>query len=189
MNLHYLLKRLLGRATCEMGHSTRLFQSSRIRNNRGINRCIRIGNYSLIKGELLIFGHGGEINIGEWCYIGEGSKIWSGKSIWIGDRVLISHNVNIFDNLTHPLSARDRHRHFVQIATQAHPKKIDLGENAVIIGDDVLVGASTIILKGVKVGQGAIIGAGSVVTHDVPPWTIVAGNPARIIREIPENER
>ena len=46
-----------------------------------------------------------------------------------------------------------------------------------------------IILKGVLVGEGAVIGAGSVVTKDVSSWTIVAGNPARVIREIPEDER
>jgi acetyltransferase-like isoleucine patch superfamily enzyme len=52
----------------------------------------------------------------------------------------------------------------------------------VIIGNDVWVGAGAIILSGVKIGDGAIVGAGSVVTHDVPPYCIVAGNPARIVR-------
>ena len=51
------------------------------------------------------------------------------------------------------------------------------------------IGFNSIILKGVTIGEGAIVGAGSVVTKDVPPYTIVAGNPARIIREIPEHER
>jgi acetyltransferase-like isoleucine patch superfamily enzyme len=58
-----------------------------------------------------------------------------------------------------------------------------------MISDFVWIGANVIILKGVTIGEGAIVGAGSVVTKDVPPYTIVAGNPARIIREIPENER
>lgn len=57
------------------------------------------------------------------------------------------------------------------------------------ISDKVWIGFNSIILKGVTIGEGAVVGAGSVVTKDVPAWTVVAGNPARIIREIPENER
>jgi acetyltransferase-like isoleucine patch superfamily enzyme len=52
----------------------------------------------------------------------------------------------------------------------------------VIIGNDVWIGAGAIILSGVTIGDGAIVGAGSVVTHDIPPYAIVAGNPAKIIR-------
>ncbi len=52
-----------------------------------------------------------------------------------------------------------------------------------------MIGAKSIIVRGVTIGEGAIVGAGSVVTRDVPPYTIVAGNPARIIREIPEDEQ
>ena len=59
----------------------------------------------------------------------------------------------------------------------------------VIIGNKSWIGFNSIILKGITIGEGAIIGAGSVVTKDVPPWTIVAGNPMRTIREIPEHER
>jgi acetyltransferase-like isoleucine patch superfamily enzyme len=75
------------------------------------------------------------------------------------------------------------------IASIGHPSQIDLGEEAVYIDDDVWIGAMSIILKGVTIGEGAIVGAGSVVTKDVPPWAIVAGNPAKIIREIGINER
>ena len=53
----------------------------------------------------------------------------------------------------------------------------------------VWIGFNAIILKGVTIGEGAVVGAGSVVTKDVLPWTVVAGNPARLIREISENER
>ena len=52
----------------------------------------------------------------------------------------------------------------------------------ITIGDDVWIGSRVIILGGVNVGNGAVIGAGSVVTHDVPPYSVVGGNPARIIK-------
>jgi acetyltransferase-like isoleucine patch superfamily enzyme len=57
------------------------------------------------------------------------------------------------------------------------------------IGDDVWIGCMSIVLRGISLGQGAIVGAGSVVTENVPPWTLVAGNPARPIRELAQHER
>src|SRR4051812_21299357 len=55
-------------------------------------------NSMIVKAHLLTYAHGGEISIGEYCFIGEGAKIWSAKKIKIGNRVLISHGVNIHDN-------------------------------------------------------------------------------------------
>lgn len=55
----------------------------------------------------------------------------------------------------------------------------------ITIRDDAWIGMNCIILKGVTIGEGAIVGAGSVVTKDVPAWTLVAGNPARVIKQIP----
>jgi acetyltransferase-like isoleucine patch superfamily enzyme len=103
--------------------------------------------------------------------------------------VLIAHAVTILDNLTHPLSASARHDHYRQILTNGHPKAIDLDEQPVEIGDDVWIGCMSVILRGVTIGQGAIIGAGSVVANSVPPWTIVAGNPTKVIRELTAEER
>jgi len=189
MNLDYLLQRILRRATCSLGSGAKLYPTARIRNALGKSEHIRVGSYSIVKGELLLFAHGGDIEIGEWCYVGDGVRIWSAKKIVIGDRVLISHNVNIFDNLTHPLSAIARHEQFRAIATSGHPLVLDLDEKVVNISADVLIGANTTILRGVNIREGAIVGAGSVVTHDVPPFTIVAGNPARVIRELRADER
>lgn len=145
---------------------------------------IRVGPHSHIRGELLLFGHGGRIRIGAYCYVGEQTRIWSALSIDIGDRVLISHLVTIVDNLTHPLDAGARHAQFRAIVTGGHPTAIDLGERAVVIGDDAWIGAHAVILRGVTIGSGAIIGAGSVVTKDVEPNTLVAGNPARLVRRL-----
>jgi len=107
----------------------------------------------------------------------------------MGNRVLIAHNVTILDSLTHPIGARARHEHFKYIITEGYPDRIDLGERAVDIGDDVWIGCMSVVLRGVSLGRGAIVGAGSVVTENVPPWTLAAGNPARIIRELDGDER
>lgn len=163
---------------------------ARIINHQSRNcEAISIKSHSHIRGELLLFAHGGEIHIGEYCYVGEGSRIWSARKISIGNRVLIAHLVTIVDSLTHPVIALKRHKHFKHIITKGHPLNIDLDESPVVIKDDVWIGCMSVILRGVTIGKGSIVGAGSVVTKDVPPWTIVGGNPARIIREISEDER
>lgn len=184
MDFKLLFKRLLGRPTCLMGKGARLGSTARIINIGQHSSQIHIAAGSVVDGQLLVFAHGGRIRIGTWCYVGEGTRIWSADAIDIGDRVMISHNVNIFDNLTHPISATFRHRHFHRIATQGHPKTIFLDEQAVKIGDDAWIGAGATILKGVSIGVGAIVGAGSVVTHDIEPWTVVGGNPARVLRRL-----
>jgi acetyltransferase-like isoleucine patch superfamily enzyme len=189
MNIDYVARRLLGRPTCVLASGAKLHRSARIRNASGNDGHIRVGSSSIILGELLTFGHGGQIQIGEWCYVGEGTRIWSALSVNIGDRVLIAHNVNIFDNLTHPIDAVERHRQFHMIATCGHPKQIDLGERAIHIKSDAWIGANATILRGVTIGQAAVVGAGSVVTKNVPAHTIVAGNPARPIRELELAER
>jgi acetyltransferase-like isoleucine patch superfamily enzyme len=175
---------------CQIDSTVRLMPSCSIINNLGIADKIQIGRKTMVRGELLTFAHGGEIHIGEHCYIGEGTRIWSARLIRIGDRVLISHNVNVFDNDTHPIEDPNaRHRQFIDIISTGHPKHIDLNEKAVVIGDDVLIGCQSIILKGVSIGEAAVVSAGSVVTRDVPPYTIVAGNPAKIIRIIDRNDK
>ncbi|SBT09334.1 putative acetyltransferase [Candidatus Propionivibrio aalborgensis] len=185
MNLRLLLRRLLGRGGFEAGHGTVLARSARIidTGRRGGVR-IRIGCQSRIEGQLLVFAHGGTISVGDWCFVGPGTCIWSGASIKIGDRVMISHNVNIFDNLTHPLDPARRHLHFRHIIEQGHPQDIDLGDRPVVIEDDAWIAASATILRGVRIGRGAIVGAAAVVTRDVPPMSVVAGNPARIVRHL-----
>lgn len=189
MNVDYLIQRLIGRATCRLQPDAALGSSARIRNIRGDSNKITIGRHSRILGELLTFAHGGEIKIGDWCYVGEGSRIWSAASIIIGNRVLISHSANVFDNLTHPLGAGARHQQIRQIFSQGHPRDISLDESPVRLCDDAWIGAGAMVLRGVTVGEGGIVAAGAVVTKDVPAFSIVAGNPAVLIRELPADAR
>lgn len=189
MNINYWLQRFIGKPTCHLGSRTKLLASAKIINIRACPDCINIGTDSVIAGELLTFAHGGSITIGDWCFIGQGTRIWSSISITIGERSLIAHNVNIFDSLTHPINRKKRHDHFKAIVQTGHPRDVDLGEKAVVIENDVWIGANSCILRGVHIGEGAIVGAGAVVTHDVPSFTIVAGNPAHIVRELLQHER
>lgn len=101
-----------------------------------------------------------------------GSSICARKSVTIGNNVLIGSGCLITDSDAHPINWLDR-REGRNGSTQCAP---------VEIGDDVFIGARSIILKGVTIGDRAVIGAGSVVTKDVPADALVAGNPARVIR-------
>ena len=183
------LARFRMRRQCLLAQGARLHDTARVFNMAGKRAAVDIGRFTHVRGELLTFAHGGEIRIGEYCYIGEGTRIWSARSIRLGNRVLVAHNVTIMDSLTHPIGARERHQHFRQIITSGHPGELDLGERAVDIDDDAWIGCASVILRGVSLGKGAIVGAGSVVTESVAPWTVVAGNPARVIRELATDER
>ena len=150
--------------------------------------AIRVGEHSHVRGELLVFRHGGRISIGDYCYIGEQTRLWSSASISIGNRVLISHLCTIMDNLTHPEDPEARHAQFRHIIEKGFPEQDDLGERPVVIEDDALIGCHCVILRGVTIGAGAIIGAGSVVSRDVPAMTVYVGNPARFVRNVTVNE-
>lgn len=184
-----LLKKIIrlfikGQKYYHSGNNTVVYETAKILNFLKDKEKIVLGHDCHIKGELLIFGHGGQIEMGDFSYLGPNSYVWSAKKITIGKRVLISHNCSIFDSDTHPLDPGERHEQFKEIITTGQPKHINLNEKEVVIGDDVLIAANSIILKGVKIGKAAIVGAGSVVTKDVPPYAIVAGNPAKIVNYV-----
>ena len=123
--------------------------------------------------------------MGDWCYLGERSTLWaSGADIAIGNRVLIAKDVFIANNNAHPIDSHDRHLHYKAIIESGHPEQVDLNGADIIIEDDVWIGSQSIILKGVTIGEGSIIAAGSIVTKDVPAHVMVAGNPAIIKKNV-----
>jgi acetyltransferase-like isoleucine patch superfamily enzyme len=157
--------------------------------NHGKQENIVIGNHVTLAGTLECYS-GGKLTIGDFTYIGR-SRIFARNSMTIGKGVLISDNVVILDSDLHPISASRRFDDLVRWNTNGVFFDVYTGipGGRVAIGDYAWIGANTTILKGVDIGEGAIVGAGSVVTKDVPAWTIVAGNPAHVIREIPAHER
>jgi maltose O-acetyltransferase len=169
------------RKNCDCAQSARFYRSAVVYNSR-TKESIKIDENTHIRGELNLFPNGESIKIGKYCYIGDSTRIWAMSSITIGDRVLISHGVNIHDNNAHSLSATDRHQHFTDIFERGHPKILtSVAVMPVHIEDDVWIGFNATLLKGVRIGKGSIVGACTVVTKDVPPFSIVVGNPSRIV--------
>lgn len=106
-----------------------------------------------------------EIIFHDWAGIGNDVEFHTGTRIEIGRNTAISWHTTLLGSDYHSAGAKGR------------------GVADIVIEDDAWIGCRCLILKGVTVGKGAIVGAGSVVTKDVPPHTLVAGNPARIIKE------
>ena len=168
-----------------LSKNVRLADKAVVFNPSGKADLITVGNNTFVNGTLYVFSHGGCITIGKDCFIGKNSQIWSADSIDIGDRVLISHDVNIHDTNAHPIDPIKRHEHFKRNVIADYSSENDLGilSDRIIIEDDVWIGFNSVILKGVTIGKSAIVAAGSIVTADVPQFSIVAGNPARIVKE------
>lgn len=104
--------------------------------------------------------------MGDYCLICPGVRISAGDDITIGHSCMLASNVYITDSDWHDAYNR-----------------IDIGKTGgVRIDDNVWIGDSTIICKGVSIGKNSIIGAGAVVTRSVPPNTIAAGNPATVVK-------
>ena len=151
----------------------------------GDDKTIIIGKSSVVDGLLNTDNCRGKIKIGDYCYIGINTRIWAFEEIVIGDRVLISNDCSIFDSNCHPINKYARHKDFMNLLAVGKNNLDGEVENArVCIGNDVWIGAHTCVMKGITIGDGAIIGAGSVVTKDVPPNVLVAGNPAKLIKQL-----
>lgn len=152
---------------------------------------LTIGDNCIVGGKFIYESSKGEIVIGNHTYVGGGTFI-SHSRIEIGDNVTIAWGGTFYDHDSHSLDYLKRRkdiddelddvrhgRHFI-----ANKDWSDVNSKPIKICDDVWIGMNVIILKGVTVGEGAIVGAGSVVTRDVPAWTVVAGNPAKVVKTL-----
>ncbi len=168
-----------------LGRHTQIYAESEIYNLQNDINKIVLGNNTHIRGELLIFKYGGKIEIGDNTFVGTGSRIWSGESVKIGSNVLISHNVNIIDSNSHEMDHLERAEGFISIIKNGYPsEKKSILTSPIIIDDYTWISFNVCILKGVHIGKGAIIAAGSVVTKDVPEFCMAAGNPAVVVKQL-----
>ena len=155
----------------------------------GLRSCrknlVRIGRESIVRGRLDFDGPLGEIRIGDRCYLGA-SHLVCHTGIVIGDDVIISWGVTIVDHNSHSVNWEER-RNDVGNWARGEKRWESVTVAPVLIENKAWIGLRAIILKGVRVGEGAVVGAGAVVTKDVPPYVVVAGNPARIVRRLRED--
>jgi acetyltransferase-like isoleucine patch superfamily enzyme len=136
-----------------------------------IGENVYIGHYTILKGY-----HQGYMSIGDHTWIGQGCFLHSAGTITIGAAVGIGPNVTILTSVHEE----------GPLGEPVLFGRLRFGEVTVEDGCDIGVGA--ILLPGVRIGEGAIIGAGSVVTKEVPAFSVAAGNPARVLRDRKSHE-
>ena len=134
--------------------------------NVSIGARVYVGHYAILKGYFR-----NQLAIGEGSWIGQAAFLHAAGGIAIGRAVGIGPHACV---LTSVHGAAPRGVPIMEGAIEAAP---------VVLGDGCDLGVGAIVLPGVTVGEGAQVGAGAVVTRDVPPFSIVAGNPARVIGE------
>jgi acetyltransferase-like isoleucine patch superfamily enzyme len=141
---------------------------------------VRVGDYCRISGNVNFVvsykvNPNPTIEIGNDVYIGYRSVFSCAEKITVGSRVLMAEGVHIYDNNNHPLDPAAR-------ATNQPVEPSGIGP--VVIEDDVWLGSDCAVLRGVTIGRGSVVATHAVVTRDVPPMTVVAGNPAREVKKI-----
>ena len=118
---------------------------------------------------------GSTVTIGEGTYINSGLILIDDYKVTIGEGCLFGTNVTLCTT-GHPIDPEER-------------AKGGMYSFPITIGDGAWIGASAIILPGITIGKYAVVGAGSVVTKDIPDYTVAAGNPCRVIRKISERDK
>jgi acetyltransferase-like isoleucine patch superfamily enzyme len=139
-------------------------------------------------GTMFDVGPRGRVTLGDYALV-HGARIVCDAAVEIGDYALISWNVVLMDSYRLPVDPVARRRELEQLPRRRPRRCIGTGEaSPVRIGGNVWIGFDVCVLPGVTIGEGAVVGARSVVAEDVPPYTVVAGNPARVIRGLDDGE-
>lgn len=158
-------------------------------------KFVSIGKGTVCAGHFIFESTDGQVNIGDNCHIGASDFICS-TEITIGSNTLVSYGCTIMDHDSHSMDFQTRRE---DVATEfidfkngtggtAHKNWATVKKAPIRIGNDVWIGMHCIILKGVTIGDSAVIAAGAVVTKDIPPKTLYGGNPARLLKEIPSKD-
>ena len=151
--------------------------------------AVRLGeNTSIYLGTMFDVGPRGRVTCGDYALV-NGARIVCDAAISIGDYALISWNVVLMDTYRVPIDPVERRAHLRRMA-DSPSRGLDTGASAkpISIGRAAWIGFDTCVLPGVTIGEGAVVGARSVVMENVEPFTIVAGSPARVVRRLTAEE-
>jgi galactoside O-acetyltransferase len=154
---------------------------------------LSIGDNNMLDCSLIFERDKGYIKIGNRNYIGNSTKLISACDIEIGDDVIIAWGTTIYDHNSHSIYWEERKNDIAQYMRD-YNKGISYGaknkdwnnvsQEKITIKDKAWIGFEAVIMKGVTIGEGAVVAARSVVVKDVEPYTVVGGNPARVIKNI-----
>jgi galactoside O-acetyltransferase len=153
---------------------------------------VLIGDDSMLGCKIIFESSEGIVTIGDRVYIG-GSTIICRNNIDFGSDIFVAWGTYFYDHDSHSLDYRERQKDLIrQLEDYRANRDLIMSKDWNVVNtkpikicSNVWIGMNCIILKGVTIGEGAVVGAGSVVTHDVPAWSVVAGNPAKTVKEIP----
>lgn len=156
-------------------------------------KYVRVGRDSMLECAILFESGEGEVVIGDHVYIGA-SKVICRSKIEFGNNIFVAWGVYFYEHDSHSLNHLHRQQDLRQQVKDYREGKFFIenknwavvNSKPIKICDNAWIGMHAIILKGVTIGEGAIVAAGSVVTKDVEPWTMVGGNPAKLIKKLPE---
>lgn len=144
-----------------------------------------MGASCLMQGSLVTTLDTSQIVLGNHVFVGSGTIVDCLTSVEMEDDVLVSFDCLLIDNNSHGYRVEERRADLLAAITGAARSWDHIETAPIRLCKGAWIGAKAVILKGVTVGEGAIVGAASVVTKDVAPYTIVAGNPAKPIRRVP----
>jgi acetyltransferase-like isoleucine patch superfamily enzyme len=164
-------------------------KSLQVRNQTVKRIFLYVGSNSVIEGNFVFEKATGTITIGNRTFIGSGTTFICINSITIGSDVMFSWGCTVVDNNAHSLFSKERQNDVMEWKKGIEENSLGKYKNwnivksaPIVIKDKAWIGFNVIILKGVTIGEGAVIGAGSVVTKDIPDYAVVGGNPARVIK-------
>lgn len=165
-------------------------ERGQIANISGDPSRVQMGHHCLVDGFLNVQQYA-YLSIGSYCGIGVDARIDCAGYVEIGNGCTLAEGVYIIDGLHHPLLANQRIEHGIDLFQGSHVMDAygpGTETSFVRIEDLVWIGLRAVVLSGVTIGRGSVIAAGAVVSQDVPPFSVVAGNPGRVIGQIPADD-